>query len=60
MDQMACAIGGCIEIDFKGSGRPAYKKVNFDRKNMASGCWWLIPVKAMRILPRIMQTYTRK
>jgi len=30
MDQMACAIGGCIEIDFKGSGRPAYKKVNFD------------------------------
>jgi galactokinase len=30
MDQMACAVGGIISIDFKHPASPAVKKVNFD------------------------------
>jgi galactokinase len=30
MDQMACAVGGIIEIDFKNTNNPKVKKVNFD------------------------------
>ncbi|MDA3938841.1 MAG: galactokinase [Spirochaetia bacterium] len=30
MDQMACAVGGIISIDFKDSQNPVFKKVNFD------------------------------
>ncbi|HHY82456.1 MAG TPA: galactokinase [Clostridiales bacterium] len=30
MDQMACAVGGFITIDFKDSKKPEYRKVNFD------------------------------
>ena len=30
MDQMACAVGGIIAIDFKDPENPEVKKVNFD------------------------------
>ena len=30
MDQMACAVGGIISIDFKDPGNPVFNKVNFD------------------------------
>jgi len=30
MDQMACAIGGFITIDFKDSNKPEYRKLDFD------------------------------
>lgn len=30
MDQMTCALGGIINIDFKDPGSPLVKKVNFD------------------------------
>ncbi|HBG75491.1 MAG TPA: galactokinase [Clostridiales bacterium] len=30
MDQMACAVGGFITIDFKDNEKPAIRKINFD------------------------------
>ena len=30
MDQMACAVGGIIEIDFKNTDKPKVKKIEFD------------------------------
>ncbi len=33
MDQMACALGGIIAIDFENPARPVFEKVNFDFAN---------------------------
>lgn len=33
MDQMACAVGGIITIDFKDPDRPALRKIPFDLEN---------------------------
>ncbi len=35
MDQMACATGGIISLDFEDPGKPKIKKINFDFKEQA-------------------------
>jgi len=34
MDQMACAIGGFVEIDFENPDEPKYEKIDFDLTGM--------------------------
>ena len=34
MDQMACAIGGFVEIDFEDPDKPVYEKIDFDLTGM--------------------------